>query len=62
MGDISLRFPGLNWKKNCQADQEPKKAAQIPIDKIQAVLIVPDLIEEMPQPCYTKEIGVKIGG
>ena len=30
-------------------------------DKIQAVLIVPDLIEEMPQPCYTKETGVKIG-
>jgi len=38
------------------------KAAQIPTDKIQAVLIAPDLIEEMPQPCYTKEIGVKIGG
>ena len=46
----------INKKKKSQVSGDQKKK------KIQAVLIVPDLIEEMPQPCYTKEIGVKIGG
>ena len=38
-------------KGNHQADQEAKKAAHIP----QEVLKVLGLIEEMPQPGYTKE-------
>ena len=45
-------------KGNHQADQEAKKAAYIP----QAVLKVLGLIEEMPQPGYTKKTGLKIGG
>ena len=45
-------------KGNHQADQEAKKAPYIP----QAVLKVLGLIEEMPQPGYTKKTGLKIGG
>ena len=45
-------------KGNHRADQEAKKAAYIP----QAVLKVLGLIEEMPQPGYTKKTGLKIGG
>ena len=47
----------INKKKKVKFQETKKKKK-----KIKAVLIVPDLIEEMPQPCYTKEIGVKIGG
>ena len=42
-------------KGNHHVDQEAKKAACTPTDKIKAVLHVPGLIEEMPQHCYTKE-------
>ena len=42
-------------KGNHHVDQEAKKAACTPTDKIKAVLHVPGLIEEMPQPCYMKE-------
>ena len=42
-------------KGNHHVDQEAKKAACTPTDKIKAVLHVPGLIEEMPQLCYAKK-------
>ena len=42
-------------KGNHHVDQEAKEAACTPTDKIKAVLHVPGLTEEMPQPCYMKE-------
>ena len=48
-------------KGNHQAHQEAKKAVYVTTNKTQAVLKVLSFIEEMPQPCYTKETGVKIG-
>jgi len=50
------QIPGSEiGKGNHHVDQEAKKAACTPTDKIRAVLHVPGLIEEMPQPCYMKE-------
>ena len=53
VGDISLRIPGLKSEREITRPKA-KKAAGVSTDKIQAVLKVLGLTEEMLQPCYTK--------